>query len=63
MFDTIKDVDYLFLAGARIFSRLGAPVSTVKIFAQVTYEGYRPRAERRSPQILHLPVGMPDSKC
>jgi hypothetical protein len=27
MFDTIKDVNYLFLAGARIFSRLGAPAS------------------------------------
>jgi hypothetical protein len=25
MFDAIKDVDYLFLASARIFSRLGAP--------------------------------------
>jgi hypothetical protein len=31
MFDTIKDVNYLFLAGARIFSRLGAPASTVKM--------------------------------
>jgi hypothetical protein len=27
MFDAIKDVNYLFLASARIFSRLGAPVS------------------------------------
>jgi hypothetical protein len=31
MFDAIKDVNYLFLASARIFSRLGAPVSIVKI--------------------------------
>jgi hypothetical protein len=61
MFDAIKDVDYLFLASARIFSRLGAPVS--KYFAQETHEGYRPRGERRSLQRLHLPVGMPDSKC
>ena len=30
MFDTIKDVDYLFLAGARICGRLGAPVLIVK---------------------------------
>ena len=28
VFDAIKDINYLFLAGARIFSRLGAPVST-----------------------------------
>jgi hypothetical protein len=27
MFDVIKDVNYLFLASARIFGRLGAPVS------------------------------------
>jgi hypothetical protein len=31
MFDAIEDVNYLFLGSARIFSRLGAPVSTVKI--------------------------------
>ena len=31
MFDSIKDVRHLFLASARIFSRLGVPVSTARI--------------------------------
>ena len=31
MFDAIKDVDYLSFASARTLSRLGAPVSTVKM--------------------------------
>jgi hypothetical protein len=62
MFYAIKDLNYLLLAGARIFSRLEeAPVS--KYFAEATHEGYGPIRERRSPQRLHLPVGMPKSIC
>ena len=61
MFYAIKDIKYLLLASARIFSRLGTPVSIW--FAQVKHEGYRPTGERRSPQRLHLPVEMPESIC
>ena len=31
MLGAIKDINYILLASARIFSRLGVPVSTVKI--------------------------------
>ena len=61
MFYAIKNVKYLLLATASIFSRLRTPVSIR--FAQATHEGYRPTGERRSPQRLHLPVGMPKSIC
>jgi hypothetical protein len=61
MFYAIKDVKYLLLASAHVFSRLGTPVSIW--FAQATHEGYQPTGERRSPQRLHLPVEMPESIC